>query len=219
MFVSDKTISPDLMPALPQGLVFVEQYAPGDTETLYPEESAQIASAVQRRRMEFAAGRSCAKKALSILGISNFPILSTASRAPIWPTGVIGSITHTEGYCAAVAGRINDYVSVGIDAEVVGRIGKELWPLLFTEEEHFFLANTPEGDQDVLATVFFGAKEAFFKCQYPITHKWLEFLDATVTVENRSFSVKTKVESSLSNGYGRFFHRKDDNLLITLLTA
>jgi 4'-phosphopantetheinyl transferase EntD len=221
MFVSDKIALTDLKVIVPKGFVLVEQHASGDPKSIYPEELALVSNAIEKRQIEFASGRSCAKKALSILGISDFPLLATPNRAPIWPTGIVGSITHTEGYCAAVAGSSSDCAAVGIDAEVVGRIDKEFWALLFTEEEQRLINDTSPRNQDVLTTVIFGAKESFFKCQFPITGKWLDFLDVTVTISNELVFVRVQEQegSSLCCGRGKYCYREDDNLVITLITG
>ena len=40
-----------------------------------------------------------------------------AKREPLWPAGVVGSITHCDGYRAAAVARATDLATVGIDAE------------------------------------------------------------------------------------------------------
>src|SRR5213592_4895962 len=84
---------------------------------LYPDEAAQLGLAVERRVQEFATGRACARRALSKLGAPAISILSGANREPLWPHGVVGSITHCLGYRAAAVAWQLDVLTVGIDAE------------------------------------------------------------------------------------------------------
>jgi 4'-phosphopantetheinyl transferase EntD len=68
---------------------------------LFPEEAMQLDGAVDSRLREFATGRSCARQALAGLGLAPAPILRGAKREPLWPAGIVGSITHCRGYRAA----------------------------------------------------------------------------------------------------------------------
>lgn len=70
-----------------------------------------------RRQREFATARSCARTALARLGVPPVPVLASPRGAPRWPAGVVGSITHCDGYRAAAVAYTRDVVSLGIDAE------------------------------------------------------------------------------------------------------
>jgi 4'-phosphopantetheinyl transferase EntD len=45
----------------------------------------------------------------------------------------------------------------------------------------------PEERRPELATKFFCAKEAFYKCQYPVTGQWLDFHEVAVTIAADTF--------------------------------
>src|SRR5438876_615194 len=79
-----------------------------DTSWLFGEERALVAGASPVRRREFTAGRVCARDALQQLGGPRCAILRDPSRAPIWPEGFVGSISHAAGYCVAAAARTAD---------------------------------------------------------------------------------------------------------------
>lgn len=81
---------------------------------LFLEEIALIARAQPRRAAQFATARHCARCALAKLP---GPILKGASREPLWPNGIVGSITHCAGYHAAAVAQATDFCSLGIDAE------------------------------------------------------------------------------------------------------
>ncbi|WP_369249782.1 hypothetical protein [Streptomyces sp. R41] len=84
---------------------------------LFPEEAAVCAEAGPRRRAEFTAGRWCAHRALAALGAGRVAVPRGARGMPVWPDGVVGSITHCEGYRAAAVCRGGDARALGIDAE------------------------------------------------------------------------------------------------------
>jgi 4'-phosphopantetheinyl transferase EntD len=84
---------------------------------LFPQEEALVARAVEKRRREFTTARACARAALLDLGLSPQPILSGERGAPLWPAGVVGSITHCDGYRACVVAHDAVWASIGIDAE------------------------------------------------------------------------------------------------------
>ena len=72
---------------------------------LLPEEEQIVAHAVESRRREYAAVRSCARACLGRLGYRRVPILPGVGGAPSWPAGVLGSMTHCAGYAAAAQSR------------------------------------------------------------------------------------------------------------------
>ncbi|WP_423832395.1 hypothetical protein [Streptomyces manipurensis] len=75
-----------------------------------------------RRRAQFATARACARRALAGLGREPVALLPGPGGAPQWPSGVVGSITHCEGYRAAVAAPAGVVAALGIDAEPAGAV-------------------------------------------------------------------------------------------------
>lgn len=146
---------------LPPGIFGVEMFGHG--APLHAEEAALVAGAVEKRRREFAAGRACARAALSAMGVEAGAILRGGDGAPLWPAGVVGSISHTDGYACAIVGAASRFAALGVDAEPIGGVGDELLPRLFDDEECArLLAMTPK-DRRVAATLSFSAKETCFK--------------------------------------------------------
>jgi 4'-phosphopantetheinyl transferase EntD len=149
-------------------------------DELYPEEQAHIRGAVASRRAEFATARLCARRGLAALGVAPAPLVPAGDRAPTWPEGIVGSISHTRGYCAVVLGRSPPLRSIGLDVEVVRELEAGVVDLILTEHERSWLrsaAREASRSESEEALLFFGAKEAFYKCQYPLTHRFLEFHD------------------------------------------
>ena len=48
------------------------------------------------------------------------------NRAPLWPRGIVGSISHCEGYCAVVAARQDRFAGLGLDVERGEPLGRNL---------------------------------------------------------------------------------------------
>jgi len=154
-----------------------------DIALLYPEEAGCVRNAVAARRKEFAQGRLCARRVLAELGISDFPLLAGKDRAPIWPAGIVGSLTHSGGTCAVAIARADRFAGLGIDVETAEPLGEELVELVCLESELAWLRELPEASQGILARLLFSAKESVFKCFYPISGVFLEFHDCEIRIE------------------------------------
>ncbi|MBK3573265.1 4'-phosphopantetheinyl transferase superfamily protein [Streptomyces sp. MBT65] len=170
---------------LPDSVVSVETHGDEGLKDapLYPEEEARVARAVPKRRHEFAAVRACARRAMEKLGVPPQPILPGAHGAPTWPAGVIGSMTHCDGYRAAALARAGDLASLGIDAEPHAPLpdGVLASVALPAEQERLarMAAQRPAVHWDRL---LFSAKESVYKAWFPLTGKWLDFSEADIEV-------------------------------------
>jgi 4'-phosphopantetheinyl transferase EntD len=160
-------------------LVYAEAYDdPPDLAPL-PEEEPLIAKSVAKRRNEFVTVRHCARVALGELGIPPVPILKGDKGQPCWPDGVVGSLTHTQGYRGAVVGRTSAVRSVGIDAEPHGVLPDGVLNAISLPAERHEIGALPGGlywDR-----ILFCAKEATYKVWFPLTERWLGFEDAHIT--------------------------------------
>jgi 4'-phosphopantetheinyl transferase EntD len=164
------------------GVVAAELRGSGDPTRLLDEERAGQERWVPKRISEYAAGRQCAHLALGGLGYPRLPLMAQPDRKPRWPVGCVGSITHCKGFAGAAVARADALRSIGIDAEPVGAVDASLWPRILGVEERDWLALRPGNEKALWATVLFSAKEAFYKCQNPVTGRWLEFHAARITV-------------------------------------
>ncbi|WP_431920371.1 4'-phosphopantetheinyl transferase family protein [Micromonospora wenchangensis] len=149
---------------------------------LLPEERAGLGErAVERRRRDFTAGRVCARRAMTALGLPATPVPTAPSRAPVWPAGLIGTITHTRDYCAAAVARRTDLRAVGMDAERQRDLNPGVRRMILHPEEEDRLARLPGGVSWPI--VVFSAKETVYKVWHPVVGSWLDFLDATVDLD------------------------------------
>ncbi|MDQ0846326.1 4'-phosphopantetheinyl transferase [Streptomyces sp. V1I6] len=164
--------------------------------TLFPDEEASIANSVPKRRREYATARFCARRALARLGLPAVPVLSGASREPLWPAGVVGSITHCAGYRGAVLGRLSDVAAIGIDAEPNAKLSDGVLETIALPGEQIWIrelsAQVPQVSWDCL---LFSAKESLYKAWFPLARSWLGFNDALITPDpaNATFTARLLV--------------------------
>lgn len=156
-----------------------------DGGLLAGEEEA-IEGAAQTRVEQFTAGRVCSRVALSRLGLTkSTPIPRGEDRAPIWPPGFVGSISHTDSWCAAAVARASDVRSIGIDLEAASPLKPSLWRRVCTPKEREWLSEL--ADPGLSGKILFSAKESVYKCQYPITSTFLGFHAVELEIEEGSF--------------------------------
>ncbi len=161
--------------------VIVESDHPGDESApLSDAETALVARAVDSRRREFRVGRACAHRALARLGIAGHTIGAHPERDPVWPDGIVGSITHTVDCggrlrCVAAVAPTRVAAGIGIDAEPSTPLDDDLMALVCRPGE------VASGDRDA-AKVVFCVKEALYKAIFPLTRRFLEFSDVSTTV-------------------------------------
>lgn len=145
------------------------------------EEESLISRSVAKRRSEFLTVRHCARVAMERLGVPPTPILKGEKGEPRWPDGLVGSLTHTEGYRGAVVGRSPAVRSVGIDAEPHDVLPGGVLTAVSLPQEREQIAGLPR--QLHWDRILFCAKEATYKAWFPLTSRWLGFEDAEVTFE------------------------------------
>jgi 4'-phosphopantetheinyl transferase EntD len=153
---------------------------------LFPEERASLANSVEKRRAEFGTARVCARRALGRLGFEPMPLVPKKDRSPVWPAGVVGSITHTRGYCAVVVAPDSALISLGVDAEQDKVLTPDLIEMICTPRERVQLRGHD-------AVVYFAAKEAFYKCQYPLTQQFLGFQDVELELDLSSGTFSARI--------------------------
>jgi 4'-phosphopantetheinyl transferase EntD len=174
------TLSTALAGLFPPGAVAAELREQGDPLLLLSAEAVYVGRAVPKRVQEFAAGRLCARRALAEFGFVDYPVKVAEDRQPMWPDRMVGSITHTTGFCAAVVARRPAATALGLDSEVVGSVNAEIWHKICVPLESAWIESLPAAERDAAIALIFSAKEAFYKCQYPAVRQRLNFHDARV---------------------------------------
>ncbi|QFQ99383.1 4'-phosphopantetheinyl transferase superfamily protein [Streptomyces phaeolivaceus] len=168
---------------VPAGIAVAESFGDDPEAVLLPEEEEHATAMSDARRDEFATGRHQARRAALCLGIPPAPLLPGAKGAPVWPDGVIGSITHCRGYRAAAVGLSQRTRALGIDAEpdlpmTDGML--EAIALPEEREQNGALRRLHAGVS--WDRLLFCAKEVVYKVWSPLTGTWLGFDEAVITI-------------------------------------
>jgi 4'-phosphopantetheinyl transferase EntD len=171
----------------PPNVESVEIFDVGQPVPLAVEAVALGPLAAHKRRREFALGRNCARAALAKLGFPAGAIGRDRDRGPKWPPGAVGSITHTEGYVAAIVAQKHHFHSLGVDAENIGGVTPCIAQSLFLKEERDWLDTIGPDLWPVFSTVLFSAKEAYYKAWNPLAGQFLGFHDLRVEVQGDAF--------------------------------
>lgn len=201
-----------------RAVVVEETTLPAEPLAIDPVEAEHVAGAVLRRRVEYSAGRWCARRALRRLGLPPLAVRTAPDRSPQWPVAVVGSITHTGdapgGYCGVAVARASEVRALGIDAEESTPLEASLWPTVLTEGERAnLMARTGvDGAVDVgiVAKILFSAKECFYKAQFPLSRRFLDFRDVEVALVGDDGGFVAQIVSRVSgelplhSGRGKF---------------
>ncbi|MEM1436784.1 MAG: 4'-phosphopantetheinyl transferase superfamily protein [Pseudomonadota bacterium] len=168
------TEQPALAPLLQQVACLLGPVANHESE-LFSEERPAIERAVQKRRNEFSSGRHFAHLLLDSLALPRQAIPQGRRRAPAWPGGVLGSISHSNTLAwVALTHAGRDIRGLGIDVEARQRLPAELHERLFTAAE---TAAIDERGTD-FATWLFTAKESIYKATEPLAGAFIGFAEA-----------------------------------------
>jgi 4'-phosphopantetheinyl transferase EntD len=190
---------------LPSAVVAAEAFDDPLDATLLPEEEALVRDAVVKRRREFTTARHCARTALGRLGFPPVPVLAGRRNEPLWPDGVVGSITHCLGYRAAAVGFDRVVASVGIDAEPNEPLPPGVLESIARPDEMSWVTRRLRTRPAVCwDRMLFSAKESVYKAWYPLTRRWLGFDEATIAVDpvNDSFTARLEVPGPVLPGLG-----------------
>jgi 4'-phosphopantetheinyl transferase EntD len=183
--MSDGTVDPWLQRAidafaLPGLLIGYRVISKGDELELLHEEMASLSFPAIERRRASGATRRVARELMNSMGFADLPILRSKSGAPIWPSGVVGSMAHDDRIAVAAVGLRRDLDAVGIDIEPAAPLPPDMLELIVTPRERCEIGDNPLG-----AKLLFTIKEAVYKAAYPLDHEFLDFHDIEVDITGR----------------------------------
>ena len=185
---------------LPQGL----GVAAGDPACMPPvvdpSEARVISAAVECRKIEFHAGRAAAHAAMTALDMPSQPVLMADDRAPIWPEGITGSISHSQTACVAAVGTTSEWAGIGVDLEEAAPLDPLLIVEVCTKAERQWLGQQPVGERGLMAKLIFSAKEATYKAQYPVTGRLFGFEGVELSIDRK----RSRFEACFRTTQGRF---------------
>jgi 4'-phosphopantetheinyl transferase EntD len=211
---------------LPGPVATAEAFVDPPDGTLFAEEEAVIAGAVDKRRLEFTTVRLCARTALASVGVAPAPLVPGPHGAPGWPAGVVGSMTHCDGYRAAAVARVEHMVTIGLDAEPHEPLPGEILSSVMTDGEHRRLAALAARQPGICwDRLLFSAKESVYKAWFPLAGRWLDFAEAEVTFDpaGGTFAARLLVAGPVVDGApltgftGRWLVR--DGLAVTAIAV
>ena len=158
---------------------------------------ARLMDMVEKRRCEYLAGRISAHIALERINIREEQVVRAESGCPIWPQGIIGSITHTDSLAISCVSRVENAVALGVDAEEIlsDVLARELAPQLLTVQDKRCATLLPFNH---FVTFIFSAKEAIYKALYPCVGVFFGFEAVSLVELNETVAV-FEVQEHLSD--------------------
>ena len=152
---------------------------------LLPAELEITSGMVEKRRTEFRHGRYCARTAMQQLGVAPAAIAKGPDREPVWPSGIIGSITHTGSAAAAVVAKSTDLAALGLDMELTEPLTADLISMICLPEEN------PDKD-GTRGKLLFSIKESIYKCLFPLINEYVDFLEMEVVLEEATMTFSAR---------------------------
>jgi 4'-phosphopantetheinyl transferase EntD len=187
---SDADTDTDLAAALarlaPAGvLIGHRRIATGDEHALLQAEATPLATSVLKVRRQSGAARIVARRLLEAFEEPSAALPRSASGAPVWPSGIVGSMAHDDEVAVAAVVRSGRIHSLGIDIEPANALPRELVPIVATAAERVrYSAAVLE------SRILFCAKEAVFKALHPLCGLFFDFHDIEIDLDAGSARVR-----------------------------
>lgn len=150
---------------------------------LHPLEEQALGEAVsEKRRRDFRVGRAAARCALERVGFPVVtPVLRGEHREPLWPVGIVGSVSHSSGYGVAAVAWQQDVPAVGVDIQQIEERYTDELIARFADPDEFDWVRSDPNKRTERAVKLFSAKESVFKALYPLRKVWFAFDVAHLT--------------------------------------
>lgn len=174
---SRETAADSLDALFPAGVATALSWSVPADCTLLPGEEPAAGAVAPARLAEFRHGRSCARAALARLGLDTVAIPVGRNREPVWPAGIVGSISHAGDAAAAAVSLASRHDALGLDLEPAMDLEAELWPRICRPDE---LAAFPAAGAGRHARLVFSAKESAYKALWPLLRQFLDFNDLEI---------------------------------------
>lgn len=141
-----------------------------------------LQGASEKRQAEFLGGRLCVARSLRAMEVNTEFPLPMKERLPVWPSNVIGSISHCPSLAVAVTAFRKAYITLGIDVEtLINTPSAQDIKALVCNPQELSLINSSHLSGNQLLTLIFSAKETLFKALWPITRRHVDFFSAELT--------------------------------------
>ena len=161
------------------------QFETGLFNRLKVDFPAEIRRSVRNRQAEFLAGRVAARLCLAQCGFSENAIPQIPigrHRAPVWPRGIVGAITHTgtRAWCALCPRSSASGVGIDLEALIEPERAASVARQIHDSAE-LGVAQRNGLSANAATTLIFSAKESLFKALYPTVGEYFGFECARLT--------------------------------------
>lgn len=157
-----------------------------DENHLLPQEARSIPSRQPPMRRASGAARWIARGLLAEMGLNDTAILRASSGAPVWPSGITGSLAHDDDMAVAAVAPVSHIASLGIDVEPADPLPDDILALVATGADR-----TDPVNRHLAGRILFAAKEAVYKAAYPLDREVLGYEDITVDLNAGTAVTKT----------------------------
>jgi 4'-phosphopantetheinyl transferase EntD len=147
-------------------------------------------------------------------------LLVGAKREPLWPDGIVGSIAHDPSLCVVAVARSGAYVGIGVDVEPEGALEPAVADRIWSPEEAAHAARRDDMSEGLASRLVFSAKEAFYKCQFPLTRTYVGFKEVSVRLGDGTFELVLENAVAELPAGARFrgsWRRAEDKLLAAMV--
>jgi len=163
----------------PPGIVVGHRViTPGDEDALLETEATAFRTSVLKVRRQGGAARIVMRQLVSTFGLRDVAFPKSPSGAPVWPSGLVGSLAHDDTIALAAVASLRRFAAVGIDVEPAIPLPLKVVNLVATPRERRRYPRSV-----VESRALFAAKEAIYKAQYPIDGLFLDFHDVEVDLD------------------------------------
>jgi 4'-phosphopantetheinyl transferase EntD len=162
---------------------------PADAK-LEPAEQSYTEKMAAKRLLEFTHGRYCAHEAMRRLGIPVSAISKGEDRAPVWPSLIVGSISHSDQVAVAALAHSHEIDTLGLDIEGQEALKPEIISMICRADEQAAL------NDGHLAKLLFSIKEAVYKCIYPRVGCYVDFKEIEILLDKAGESYRVRSHSN-----------------------
>ncbi|WP_353667985.1 4'-phosphopantetheinyl transferase superfamily protein [Marinomonas sp. THO17] len=138
-----------------------------------------------KRKETFLAGRMAVRSAQQALGLTHFDVLRGGDGAPIWPSHILGSVSHTENEAIAlmIDARQSSLMGVGVDLEKINSGSQLEDESMIGLPEEFRILHSIGFQSECARLLLFSLKESVYKALYPSVGQFFDFLDVALEAE------------------------------------
>jgi 4'-phosphopantetheinyl transferase EntD len=174
----DLDLAPLVEALAPFGVLVAARRIRAGDEDAFPDCEGMAPLDIARRRASGAARLAARLLLPELRGEAAAPLLPrSASGAPVWPEGLIGSLAHDESYAVAAVAARGTLLGLGVDIEPSEPLPQDVEDFVLTEAERRETARNP-----VAGRLVFTAKEAVYKAVHPLDGSALEYSDIEISL-------------------------------------